>query len=67
MAMLKLFITIMNNLETKIQKKLSKTDLILQKLNKIQSNASKLKQDIKILKRENTKNGRDLNPNNKNN
>ena len=67
MAMLKLFITIMNNLETKIQKKLSKIDLILQKLNKIQSNASKLKQDIKILKRENTKNGRDLNPNNKNN
>lgn len=57
----------MNNLETKIQKKLSKIDLILQKLNKIQSNASELKQDIKILKRENTKNGRDLNPNNKNN
>ena len=57
----------MNNLETKIQKKLSKIDLILQKLNKIQSNDSKLKQDIKILKRENTKNGRDLNPNNKNN
>ena len=57
----------MNNLETKIQKKLSKIDLILQKLNKIQFNASELKQDIKILKRENTKNGRDLNPNNKNN